>query len=138
MGLTTFNRFPQLTRLLARISRVAAKQENQWMYKRIDLSMGKVTLKARAMNQAHLSVATDGKFDFTVGVKDIEVGSEAAAENLKKVFGLEGGSSLQGLSSDNVDITFGTPENGKVKCTAGPNADNADAKTFFMKVRLAP
>jgi len=68
----------------------------------------------------------------------LEGGSTVAAENLKKVFGLEGGSSLQGLSSDNVDITFGTPENGKVKFPAGPSAENADAKTFFMKVRLAP
>jgi len=79
-----------------------------------------------------------GKFDFTVSVKDIEVGSEAAAENLKKVFGLEGGSSLKCLSSDNVDITFGVPKDGKVKFTAGPNAANADVTTFFMKVKLAP
>jgi len=64
--------------------------------------------------------------------------SNPSAENLKKVFGLEGGSSLQGLSSDNVDITFGTPKDGKVKFTAGPSADNADATTFFMKVKLAP
>jgi len=28
--------------------------------------------------------------------------------------------------------------NGKVKFTAGSNADNADATTFFMKVKLAP
>jgi len=34
--------------------------------------------------------------------------------------------------------TFGTPENGKVKFTAGPNAAIADAKTFFVKVKLAP
>jgi len=27
---------------------------------------------------------------------------------------------------------------GKVKFTAGPNAANADATTFFMKVKLAP
>jgi len=33
---------------------------------------------------------------------------------------------------------IGTPENGKVKFTAGPNEANADAKTFFMKVKLAP
>jgi len=38
----------------------------------------------------------------------------------------------------NVDITFGTSENGKVKFTAGPNAANADAATFFLKVKLAP
>jgi len=71
-------------------------------------------------------------------VKDVEVGSAAAAANLKKVFGLEGGSSLEGLSSDNVDITFGAPENGKVKFIAGPNEANADATAFFMKVKLAP
>ena len=79
-----------------------------------------------------------GKFDFTVSVKDIEVGSEAAAENLKQVFGLEGGADLNALSSENVDIAFKTPSDGKVKFTAGPNAKNADAKTFFMKVRVKP
>jgi len=47
------------------------------------------------------------------------------------VFGLEGGSSFEEMSSDNVDITFGTPEGGKVKSTAGPNSANADATTFF-------
>jgi len=77
-----------------------------------------------------------GKFDFTVSVKDVEVGSEATAENLKKVFGLEGGSSLEGMSSDNVDITFGMPENGKMKFAAGPK-DKGQA-TFFMKVKVLP
>jgi len=81
-----------------------------------------------------------GKFDFTVSIKDVTVGSDAAAENLKKVFWLEGGTTFNkdGLSSDNVDITFGTPVDGKVKFTAGPNAKNADAKTFFMKVKMNP
>jgi len=86
--------------------------------------------------EAFVPAAESGKFDFTVSVKDVEVSSEAAAANLKKVFGLEGGSSLQGMSSENVDIVFGTPEDGKVKFTAGPNAANADATTFFMKVRV--
>jgi len=36
----------------------------------------------------------------------------------------------------NVDITFGAHEGGKVKFTAGPNAENADATTFFMKVKV--
>jgi len=55
MGLTVFNQFPQLTRLLARIARVAAKQETQWTFNRIDLSTGKATLKDRAMNQVTLT-----------------------------------------------------------------------------------
>lgn len=50
MGLTVFNQFPQLTRLLARIARVAARQETQWTFNRIDLSSDKATLKDRAMN----------------------------------------------------------------------------------------
>jgi len=113
---------------------------NAW----VSFALGQDTLLETPPTDEDLSIeafepaAMDGKFDFTVSVKDVEVGSEAAAENLKKVFGLEGGSSLQGLSSDNVDIVFGTPENGKVKFTAGPNAANADATTFFMKVKLAP
>jgi len=79
-----------------------------------------------------------GKFEFTVSVKDIEVGSEATKENLKKVFGLEGATTLEGtaFSSDKVDIEFGAPVDGKVKFTAGPK--DTDAKVFFMKVKLTP
>jgi len=55
MGLTVFNQFPQLTRLLARIARVAAKQETQWTFNRIDLSTGEATLKDRAMNLVTLT-----------------------------------------------------------------------------------
>jgi len=29
-------------------------------------------------------------------------------------------------------------KDGKVEFPAGPNAENADATTFFMKVKLAP
>jgi len=79
-----------------------------------------------------------GKFEFTVSVDGVFVGDDALKENLKQVFGLEGGSSLEEMAADNVDITFGTPVDGKVKFTAGPNAKNADAKTFFMKVKMYP
>jgi len=87
--------------------------------------------------------SVEGKFEFTVGVENVNVGAGSIADemlkaNLNKVFGLEGGTSLQGLSSDNVDITFGAPMNGKVKFTAGPDAKNADAKTFFMRVKMTP
>ena len=52
------------------------------------------------------------------------------------MFGIEGGSTLspQDMSSDKVDITFGTPENGKVKFTAGPK--DKTQPTFFMKVKV--
>ncbi len=82
--------------------------------------------------------AEAGKFDFTVSVKDVEVGSAAAKENLKKVFGLQGATTLEesAFSGDSVDVEFGTPEGGKVKFTATP-ADPG-AKTFFMRMTVKP
>jgi len=79
-----------------------------------------------------------GKFDFTVSVDGLTVSNDALKENLKQVFGLEGSTTLQpnGFSSNNVDIDFGTPNDGKVKFTAGPNAENFGASSFFMKVKL--
>ena len=124
---------------------------NAW----ISYALGSETLIEIAPTDADLTVETfepksgeNGKFDFTVGVEGVDVGGaatteaqkEALKENLKLVFGVEGSTSLDtnGFSSDNVDINFDTPENGKVKFTAGPNAKNADAKMFFMKVKVAP
>lgn len=112
---------------------------NAWL----SFALGSETLIESAPTNGTLRIddfrptAESGKFDFTVSVKDIDIGSDAATENLKKVFGIEGGTILgqDGLSSDNVDITFGTPENGKVKFTAGPK--NPNAGTFFMKVKMA-
>ena len=69
-------------------------------------------------------------------VEGVEVGSAAQEENLKQVFGLEGATSIDpnAFSSGNVDLTFGTPEGGKVKFTAGPK--DTEVQTFFMKVRM--
>jgi len=114
--------------------------DNAWM----SYALGQDTLLDVAPTDEDLSVETfepaaeSGKFDFTVSVKDIEIGSEAVKENLKKVFGLEGASTLDGaaFSSDKVDIEFGTPVDGKVKFTAGPK--DASAGAFFMKVKMMP
>jgi len=76
------------------------------------------------------------EFAFTVSVENIVIGDKASEENLKQVFGLEGGTSLEALSPDDVDITFDTPVNGKVKFTAGPK--DTTVKQFFMKVKLDP
>lgn len=80
--------------------------------------------------------STLGLFDFTVGIDDVYIGSGASAENLKKVFGLEGGSSPKGMSPTNVNVIFGMPSDGKVKFTAGPK--NANTDTFFMRVNMMP
>lgn len=80
--------------------------------------------------------ATDGRFDFAVGIENICVGADATTENLKKVFSIEGGRSLDDMSSENVEISSCASEAGKVTFTAGPK--DADAPTFFMKVKMTP
>ena len=84
---------------------------------------------------------TDGKFDFTVSVKDVNIGGGSIAEavlkeNLKKVLGVEGAKSLSSgaFSSDNIDITFGSPVNGKAKFFVSPPADAGNS--FFMRVKV--
>ena len=85
--------------------------------------------------------STDGKFEFTVSVKDVNIGGGSVAvetlkENLKKVLGIEGAATLSpsGFSSDNIDITFDTPVDGKAKFTVSPPADVGNS--FFMRVKV--
>ena len=85
--------------------------------------------------------STDGKFEFTVSVKDVNIGGGSVAEsvlkeNLKKVLGIEGAKSLSSgaFSSDNIDIAFDTPVDGKAKFTVSPPADAGSS--FFMRVKV--
>ena len=85
--------------------------------------------------------STDGKFEFTVSVKDVNIGGgsvavEALKENLKKVLGVEGAATLSpdGFSSDNIEITFDAPVDGKARFTVSPPADAG--KSFFMRVKV--
>ena len=85
--------------------------------------------------------STDGKFEFTVSVKDVNIGGGSVAvetlkENLKKVLGVEGAATLSpsGFSSDNIDITFDTPVDGKARFTVSPPADAGSS--FFMRVKV--
>ena len=81
-----------------------------------------------------------GVFEFTVGVKDVFIGANAAAENLKIVFGLEGTPSLGFTVFDpkNVTIEFGKPKDGKLKFTAKPNMGDSQLlpDSFFMKMMM--
>ena len=114
--------------------------ENAWL----SYALGQDTLLETVPTDGDLAVeafeptAETGTFEFTVSVKDVEVGSETAKENLKKVFGLEGAATLDNaaFSSDKVEIDFGTPVDGKVKFTATPK--DASARAFFMKVKMLP
>ncbi len=85
--------------------------------------------------------STDGKFEFTVSVKDVNIGGGSVAvetlkENLKKVLGIEGSATLLpgSFSSDNIDITFDTPVDGKARFTVTPQVDAGSS--FFMRVKV--
>ena len=91
--------------------------------------------------EAFTPASTDGKFEFTVSVKDVNIGGGSVAvetlkENLKKVLGVEGAATLSpgGFSSDNIDITFDTPVDGKARFTVSPPVDAGN--TFFMRVKV--
>jgi len=80
--------------------------------------------------------AVGGAFELAVGVAGFNVGEGAAAENLAKLFGLEGGAKIGEMSADKVSVTFGEPAGGKVRLTAGPK--DASPSMFFMRVRMTP
>lgn len=76
-------------------------------------------------------------FDLAVAIDGITVGANATAANLAEVFTIEGSTTPNGTySSDDVEVTFGTPSEGKVKCTARPK--DATKTSFFMKVKMNP
>lgn len=79
---------------------------------------------------------TEGLFDFTVSVKDAQIGSNAYVEYIKTIFGVEGSPTLDSAAfkQDSVTVKFTNPMNGKLKLSAGP-ADKS-SKAFFMKMKI--
>ena len=80
-------------------------------------------------------------FAFEVAIDGVNIGGGSVPEvvlkeNLKKVLGMEGAASLtpSAFLSDNIDITFDTPVDGKAKFTVAPPADAGNS--FFMRVKV--
>ena len=87
------------------------------------------------------STPADGRFEFEVSVKNVNIGGGSIAlemfkANLRKVLSIEGATSLVpgAFSSDNIEITFDAPVDGKARFTVQPpvNAGN----TYFMRVKV--
>ena len=80
--------------------------------------------------------STPGEFNLSVSVENVTIGENAKTENLAKVFGIEGATSLEGngFSSENVGIEFGKPVDGKVKLKA--TSKDKSVKSFFMRVKV--
>lgn len=97
------------------------------------------------MSVASISpAAEDGVFKLSIAVKDIDIGTgnvsdEQMQENLAKVFGIEGSTSLDSnsFSRDNVVYTLGAPADGKVTVEARP-AVASQAGCFFMRAKMTP
>lgn len=90
-----------------------------------------------------IAPSQDGKFALELSVKDIDIGAgnvddATVQENLAKVFGIEGATSLEdsAFSTGNVVYTFGTPVGGKVKIEA-KSAIETDGR-FFMRAKMNP
>lgn len=97
------------------------------------------------MSVASISpAAEDGVFKLSIAVKDIDIGAgnvsdEQMQENLAKVFGIEGSTSLDSnsFSRDNVVYTLGAPADGKVTVEARP-AVASPTGCFFMRAKMTP
>ena len=90
-----------------------------------------------------IAPAQDGKFTLELSVKDIDIGAgnvddATMQENLARVFGIEGATSLDdsAFSTGNVMYTFGTPVDGKVTVEA-KSAIDTDGR-FFMRAKMNP
>ena len=86
-------------------------------------------------------VADISKFEFIVSIKDVNIGGGTVAEetlkrNLKKVIRVEGAPTLasEAFSSDNIEITFDAPVDGKARFTATPPSNTGNS--FFMRVKI--
>jgi hypothetical protein len=80
-------------------------------------------------------------FAFEVAIDGVNIGGgmvalETLKENLKKVLDVEGATTLSpdAFSSDNIEITFDTPVDGKARFIATPPANAGN--TFFMRVKV--
>ena len=83
----------------------------------------------------------DGEFEFVVSVKNVNIGGGSVAmetlkENLKKALGVEGVARLDEIkfSTDNIEINFEAPVDGKAQFTVSPPADAGNS--FFMRVKV--
>ena len=77
-----------------------------------------------------------GGFLFELELNGVDIGDNATAANLAKIFGIEGASALNrnNFSSDNVTFSFGAPNDGKATIVAEPKDENAES--FFLRATM--
>ena len=75
----------------------------------------------------------NGSYALVVELKGVEIGADATAENLSRVFSVEGASALkaESFTSESVNATFGVTADGKLSVVATPKSA---ASALFMRV----
>ena len=75
----------------------------------------------------------NGSYALVTELKGVEIGADATAENLSRVFSVEGASALkaESFTSESVNATFGVTADGKLSVVATPKSA---ASALFMRV----
>ena len=88
------------------------------------------------------SASEAGSFKLELSLKDVDIGAgnaspEQVQENLSRIFGLEGATSLEdgAFSKNNVVYSFGAPVGGKVTVEARPAVTGGGS--FFFRAKMA-
>ena len=116
---------------------------NAWL----SYALGATTLIENELKSDDVTISSfeptgeNGTFSFEVTIAGVNIGggvvdATTLKTNLKKVLGIEGAAALSpdGFSSDNIDITFDAPVDGKARFTVSPPADAGNS--FFMRVQV--
>ena len=137
---TEYNAYREWAAKLPDVTPQQVKESPQaWLSYALDAD----TLIAEAPKQEDVKIdefepepSAAGEFNLSIAVDNVTIGENAKTENLAKVFGIEGATSLDGngFSSENVGIEFGKPVDGKVKLKATPK--DKSVKSFFMRVKV--
>jgi hypothetical protein len=114
---------------------------NAWLSYALNTTNLVETPVAGDLKVESIAPSQNGTFALELSVKDIDIGAGSVddatvQENLAKVFGIEGATSLNdsAFSSENVVYTFGTPVDGKVTVEAKPAVSNGGS--FFFRAKM--
>lgn len=107
----------------------------------IDITSNDVRITGFSIDHGEENSGDEMQFLFEVAIDGVEIGSSDAIalttlkENLRKAIGVEGATGLDGeFSSENIEIIFDDPVDGKAQFTITPPPDTGTS--FFMRVKV--
>ena len=107
----------------------------------IDITSNDVRITGFSIDHGEENSGDEMQFLFEVAIDGVEIGSSDAIalttlkENLRKAIGVEGATGLDGeFSSENIEIIFDDPVDGRARFTITPPPDTGTS--FFMRVKV--